>query len=59
MTALDKILIILAMIGLITFNGVVLWFVREPDLIIVISLVLCVACYDFWQHAFRTRKDKS
>ena len=59
MTTFDKSLVVLAMIGLITFNSVVLWFVREPDLIIVVSVVLCLACYDFWQYVLRAPKDKS
>lgn len=57
MTAIDKILVFLALAGLIVFNGIVLWFVRVPDLIIVVSLVLILACYDFWISVFRKPKE--
>lgn len=56
MTALDKIIVILALAGLIAFNSVVLWFVSEPDLIIVVSSVLALTCYDFWRSSSRKAK---
>lgn len=57
MTLADKILVLVAFAGLIVFNGVVLWFVRVPDLIIVVSLVLFLAFYDFWVSVFRKPKE--
>lgn len=52
----DKIMAILALATMITFLGVVAWFVPEIDLIIVISFVSLLAIYDFWDW-FRKRRD--
>ena len=45
----DKLMAILALTTMITFLGVVAWFVPETDLIIVIGFVSLLAIYDFWQ----------
>ncbi len=48
---LDKIFATISMLGVVAFLGVVMGFVREPDLWIVIILVLTIAikffCRDF------------
>ncbi len=44
----DKIVALASLVGLIAFMGVVVWFVNEPDLWIVVILVLVMASYDFW-----------
>ena len=51
----DKIMAIVALATMITFLGVVAWFVPDIDLIIVISFVSLLAAYDFWQ-SFRSKK---
>ncbi|MCB1802299.1 MAG: hypothetical protein KDI82_11480 [Gammaproteobacteria bacterium] len=53
----DKIMAILALATMITFLGVVAWFVPETDLIIVIALVSLLAIYDFWSLLRGPRKD--
>jgi hypothetical protein len=45
----DKIMAILALATMISFLGVVGWFVPHPDLIAVLALVSLLAIYDFWQ----------
>jgi hypothetical protein len=44
----DKIMAIAALATMITFLGVVAWFVPDIDLIIVITFVSLLAMYDFW-----------
>lgn len=46
---LDRILAVLSILLLIAFMGIVTWFVNEPDLWIVVILVLVMASYDFWR----------
>ena len=48
----DEILSVLALAGFVTFLGITAWFVREPDLIVVMGLGVLGAAYDFWR-AFR------
>lgn len=50
---LDKILVLIAMIGLVMFCGVVVGFVAEPDLIVVTVLMLALAAHDFWITVFK------
>ena len=45
----DKIFAVISMGGLIVFMGIVAWFVREPDLLIVIVLVLLIGILFFWR----------
>lgn len=47
----DKVLAVLSMLLLIGFLGILAWWVREPDLIIVIVLVIGMAAYDFYKGA--------
>lgn len=51
----DKIMAFVALATMITFLGVVAWFVPDIDLIIVISFVSLLAIYDFWQ-SFRSKR---
>ena len=43
----DKVLAVLSMALVITFLGILVWWVREPDLIAVVVLVCGLAIYDF------------
>lgn len=56
MTLLDKILAILAMVGLLAFIGVIGGFVLEPDLIIIFLIGGVLAGADFWM-SFRKRDE--
>lgn len=53
---LDKLLVLLSMIGLTVFCGVMLVYVAEPDLIVVTALVLALAFHDFWISVFRKQE---
>jgi hypothetical protein len=53
---LDKILVLGSFLGLIGFLSVVIIFVAEPDLIIVITLMVALAMHDFWISVFKPRE---
>jgi hypothetical protein len=44
---MNAILSILALAGFAFFLGILAWFVREPDLIFVLSLGVVLAAFDF------------
>ena len=46
---LDRALAIISILALVAFMGIVTWFVNEPDLWIVVLIVLAMASYDFWR----------
>ncbi len=52
---LDRFLVIISMLALIAFLGVVIGFVREPDLIIVTTLMVALAGHDFWISVFKRK----
>jgi len=49
----DKIIVVLSIISLIIFCLVLLYFVAEPDLIIVVVICLFLAIYDFGISVFK------
>ena len=53
---IDKIMAVVALATMITFLGVVAWFVPDIDLILVITFVSLLAIYDFWR-ALRHRNN--
>lgn len=53
MTFTDKIIAFIALLSLIAFSAVILIWVAEPDLIILVSVALIIAAYDFWRSVFR------
>lgn len=55
MTGTDKILALLAMTVFAIFTGIVIWWVREPDLIIIVVAVVAMAAYDFWKGAGQSK----
>jgi len=57
MTLIDKVIALLALLGLIAFNSVILIWVATPDLIILISVALFIAAYDFWDSLFSKSRE--
>lgn len=53
---LDKLLASISMIALILFLGIIIWFVREPDLTLIIVIPVGIAIYGVWT-SFRTKPD--
>lgn len=45
----DAILSVLALAGFIAFLFILGWWVREPDLIVVLIIGAVLAAYDFWR----------
>ncbi len=45
----DRIIAPVAMVSLIVFMGVLVGYVREPDLAIIVIVVLGFGVYDFWR----------
>ena len=52
----DRIMAVVALLTMITFLGVVAYFVPHLDLIAVIVLVSLLASYDFWRTCFAGEK---
>jgi len=46
---MNAILSILALACFAFFLGIVAWFVREPDLIIILVFGVVLAAFDFWR----------
>jgi len=57
MSTTDKIIAFIALLGLVIFNSVILIWVAEPDLIILVSIALMLAAYDFWRSVFRQPRE--
>lgn len=53
----EKILAIVALLGLIAFAMVVPIFVPEPDLVILTVGCIGLAAYDFWRELFTEKRN--
>jgi hypothetical protein len=53
---MNAILSILALAGFAFFLGIVAWFVRQPDLIIILMFGVALAAFDFWR-SFQASRD--
>lgn len=49
---IDALLSVVALAGFIALLAILGWWVREPDLIVVLIIGVAMAAYDFWR-AFR------
>jgi hypothetical protein len=45
----DLILSIVALAGFVAFLFILGWWVREPDLLVVLAIGVALATYDFWR----------
>ncbi|MBZ8131932.1 hypothetical protein [Afifella sp. IM 167] len=52
----DRIIAFLALACFAAFLFIVAWWVREPDLILVLLVVVAMIAYDFWIHPWRSRR---
>lgn len=50
---LDRIIIAIALLALAGFTGIIVVYVREPDLTVTIVLMVAFAFHDFWISALR------
>ncbi len=51
----ERIIAILALLGLITFMLVVIIYVAELNLIVIATIGLLFAAYDFWRELFTNK----
>jgi hypothetical protein len=51
----DAILSVIALAGFVAFLFVLGWWVREPDLFVVLVIGVLMAAYDFWRAHHRRR----
>lgn len=49
----DKTFALISMGLLVAFIGIVVWFVAEPDLTLIVVIVLAMAFYDLWRTLWR------
>ncbi len=56
---LDKFLATLSILSLVAFMGVVAVYVNEPDLWIIIIIVLIMGIYDFFREIRRENQKKN
>ena len=52
----DKIMALIALFFFVSFLSIIASYVPEPDLIIVISLGVAMAVFDFWLALFKGKK---
>ena len=52
----DRLFALFGLAGFAAFLGVIVWFVREPALIIVVAVALLMAAYDFFIRPNMTRQ---
>ncbi len=55
-TETEKIVALAALIGLFVFVGILVWFVREVDLVIVVVIGVVLASYDFFKTLITKRE---
>lgn len=48
----DKILALMALATLAGFLGIIVSFVPEPDLVIIVAVVILMTCFDFFRELF-------
>ena len=51
----EKVIALLALLGLITFMLVVIVYVAELNLIVIATIGLLFAAYDFWRELFTNK----
>lgn len=50
---LDRIIVVIALLALTGFTGIIVVFVHEPDLTVVVVLMVAFAYNDFWISVLR------
>ena len=50
---LDRIIVSIALLALVGFTGIIVTYVREPDLTVVVVLMIAFAFHDFWISVLR------
>lgn len=50
---LDRIIIVIALLAFVCCTGLIVVYVREPDLTVVVVMMVAFATHDFWISALR------
>ena len=50
---LDRIIIAVMLLAFVCFAGIIVVYVREPDLTVVVAMMVAFALHDFWISALR------
>ena len=50
---LDRVIIVGMLVAFVCFSGIIVGYVREPDLTIVIAMIVAFALHDFWISVLR------
>lgn len=50
---LDRVIIVAMLVAFVCFTGIMVGYVREPDLTVVIAMMVAFALHDFWTSALR------
>ena len=50
---LDRIIVVIALLALTGFTGIIVGYVREPDLTVTVVLMVAFAFHDFWISVLR------
>lgn len=50
---MDRIIVVIALIALAAFTGIIVGYVREPDLTVTIVMMVAFAFHDFWISVLR------
>jgi len=50
---LDRIIIVVMLAAFIGFTGIIVGYVREPDLTVVVAMMVAFALHDFWISVLR------
>ena len=50
---LDRIIIVVILAAFVGFTGIIVGYVREPDLTVVVAMMVAFALHDFWISALR------
>ena len=50
---MDRILVLITLAALLGFTGIIVTYVREPDLTVTIVMIMAFAFHDFWISVLR------
>jgi hypothetical protein len=55
----DRVIAVICLAGLFAFLAVSVIYIREFDLLMVFSITLALASYDFWRQLFGPKAEKN
>ena len=50
---LDRIIVVIVLLAFAGFAGIMVGYVREPDLTVVVAMMVALALHDFWISVLR------